>query len=131
MKTIKFLSLAGIISAVIIGSMSFQNHPVLRSEPAFIQVKDTIPQTEMNINIDVEKILSEVDKALAKIDFDKIAQQVEESLQKIDFSKMQKDIDASLKSIDWNKINLSIDSAMKNIDTKKIGDYGQSLPAFQ
>jgi hypothetical protein len=100
MKTIHFLSAAFIRSVIITGlifaSMAFQKPLNSESQKNFIQAKDTIPQNEMNINIDVDKILAEVDKSLAKIDFDKISKQVDESLQKIDFTKIQKEIDASL-----------------------------------
>ena len=109
-----------IIAGVIFSSMAFRNPFVVQNENQNIQLMDTIPNAEINVNIDVNKILAEVDKAMASINFEKIMTDVQQSLQKIDFEKMQKDIDASLKNIDWKMVNRNIDSAMKNIDYKKM-----------
>ena len=121
-----------LVAGILFSSTAFKRPSVVKTEYHVITFKDTVPDAQMNINIDIQKILSEIDKSLAKIDFDKIAEQVEASIQKIDFTKMQKDIEASLKNIDWNKINISIDSAMKNIDTKKMNeDIKKSLREAQ
>ena len=126
MKTFLFFTTTGakvvIFTGAIILSMAFQNPGNQKDKRAKMPVSDTIPKSEVIINIDIEKILAEVDKSLAAIDFDKIQKQVAESLQKIDQEKMKKDMEASLKNINWDKINLSIDSAMKNLDLKKMNE---------
>ncbi len=114
-----------IVAAIILFSMAFRNPYTPLPEANNYQKKtlakaDTIPQNDFNINIDVSKILAEVDIALSKIDFEKIAKDVELSLKKIDFTKIQKDIDASLKSIDWEKMNKDIKNSLNKIDNKKI-----------
>jgi hypothetical protein len=121
-----------VIAAVVFSSMAFRNPFLTQHQTKNVQIMDTIPDTDIHINIDVNSILAEVDKALASINFDKIMadvqlslekinvekiqQQVEQSLKQIDFEKMQKDIDASLKSIDWKKINKNLDSSMNRIN---------------
>ncbi len=129
MKSFNLISLPWrrtlIIAAVIFCSMAFRNpfSPVSKSPNLQVQsilVADTVPKDNININIDVSKILAEVDITLAKIDFEKIAKDVQLSLEKIDFAKMQKDIEASLKSIDWEKMNKDIKISLDKIDNKKI-----------
>ena len=111
-----------IIASLLFCLMAFQDPSV--SAPASpvqnVQVADTVPKSDININIDLSKILADVDVALAKIDFEKIGKEIQISLDKIDFTKMQNDIDASLKSIDWEKMNRDIQKSLKGIDTKKI-----------
>ncbi|MEP6582671.1 MAG: hypothetical protein ABJA90_00330 [Ginsengibacter sp.] len=114
-----------IIITVILCSMAFKNPSAKKQDasnlPArMIGITDTVPKTDININIDLSKILADVDVALAKIDFDKIAKDVRLSLEKIDFSKIQKDIDISLKNIDWEKMNKEIRKSLEKIDNKKI-----------
>ena len=63
-----------IIGAVIFCSMAFKNPFAAMPEPSnfqpqSIQVADTVPKSDININIDLSKILAEVDIALSKIDF--------------------------------------------------------------
>ena len=125
-----------LIAGLIFCAMSFRNPFVAENENKVAQLRDTVPDTQLNVNIDMGKILAEADKAIASIDFDKIMNDVQQSLQKInfekiqmqvqqslkqiDYAKMQKDIDASLKNIDWKMVNRNIDSSMKKIDYKKM-----------
>ena len=114
-----------VFGAVVFCSMAFRNPYTAKHEAsAFRQTKqlltDTVPKTDININIDLSKILADVDVALAKIDFEKIGKEIQLSLDKIDFTKIQNDIDASLKTIDWEKMNKDIQNSLKKIDNKKI-----------
>ena len=91
--------------------MAFRN-PFVAQEPKNIQSMDTIPNPEINLNIDVSKILAEVDKALASINFEKIMNDVQQSLQKINFGKMQmqiqNEVQQSLRQIDFEKMQKDI-----------------------
>ncbi|MEO6290313.1 MAG: hypothetical protein ABIO76_10345 [Ginsengibacter sp.] len=114
-----------IIAFVFVSSMAFRDpysgFSIDRNVRAKkTQLADTIPKNDININIDVTKILAEVDMALAKIDFEQIAKDVQLSIAKIDFEKMKKNIDASLNSIDWKKVNKDIKNSLEKIDHKKI-----------
>ncbi len=114
-----------IVTFVLISSMAFRDPYSGSSTDQIVQTEkrqltDTVPKNDININIDITKILAEVDVALAKIDFEKIAKDVQLSLSEIDFEKMQKNIDASLKSIDWKKVNKDIKNSLEKIDHKKI-----------
>lgn len=106
MKSFNFISRpyrnALVIAAILLCSMAFRNPFSPKPGPSKFnqqnfQVADTVPKSDININIDLSKILADVDIALAKIDFEKMAQDIELSLEKIDFTKMQKEIDESLK----------------------------------
>ncbi len=129
MKPFKLISLPYrrliIITGIIFISTAFRNPvytPVYTKKAAvqLIQLPDTIPKTEVSINIDFDKLMADVDLALSKIDFNQIGKSVELSLKKIDFEKMQKDIDASLKSIDWEKVNTDIKNTINKVDFDKI-----------
>ena len=87
-----------VIAGIILCSMAFRNPFAPQNETKIIQVKDTVPDTNMNINIDVSKIMAEVNKAPASIDYKKIMADVQQSLQKINFEKMQKQIELSTKA---------------------------------
>src|SRR6185437_15561883 len=90
--------------ALIFTAMAFRNpFPEASQDKAAIP-RDTVPGSQLNINIDIQKIQMEI----------------QQSLKKIDFEKMQKDIDASLKKIDWNSVNKNIDSSMRKIDYEKM-----------
>src|SRR6185312_2128138 len=107
--------------AIIFTAMAFRNPYVEVTKDKSMLPGDTVPKSQLNINIDIQKALAEANKAIASIDFSKIMNdvqvalkkidaqkiqmEIEQSLKKIDFEKMQKDIDASLKKIDWNMIN--------------------------
>ncbi len=126
MKSIKLVSKPWgktiAIASLLFCLMAFQDPfaPSPVSPVQNLQVGDTVPKTDINININLSKILADVDVALAKIDFEKIGKEIQISLDKIDFTKMQNDIDASLKSIDWGKMNKEIHNSLKKIDNKKI-----------
>lgn len=114
-----------IILGIICCSMAFRNPYSMPAGSKNIQIKniqftDTIPKNDFTINIDVSKILADIDIALSKIDFEKIANDVQLSLKRIDFAKIQKDVDASLKNIDWKKMNRDIQNSLKKIDNEKI-----------
>ena len=120
-----------LIVAIIFTAMAFRNPFAVETKSKVPTLRDTVPDTQLNININVQKALEEANKAIASIDFNKIMNdvqqalkeidmqkiqmEVQQSLKKIDFEKMQKDIDASLKNIDWNMINKNIDSSMKKL----------------
>ena len=78
------------IIALLSGSMAFRNPFTVPDETKIIHVTDTVPNSEININIDVSKILERVNQALQSINFDKIMADVQESLQKIDFKKYKR-----------------------------------------
>src|ERR1051325_5164509 len=86
-----------IIGSVIFSSMAFRNPFVAQYEPKNVQWTDTIPNSDINLNIDVSKILIEVDKALQSINVEKILADVQESLKKIDLEKMQIQIEQSIR----------------------------------
>ena len=116
---------AAIITGVFFGLMAFKDPKAPKKEAQTFQTKtikfiDTVPKMDININIDLGKIMANVDEALAKIDFEKIGKEIHLSLDKIDFTKMQEDINQSLKSIDWEKMNRDIQNSLKNLDDKKI-----------
>src|SRR5438552_3902519 len=89
-----------ILAAIIFGSLAFRNPAVIKHGNK-VAVKDTIPDTEININIDVSKMVDEVTKAIAAINFTKIMDDVQQSLQKINVQKMQAQIQESLRQVDF------------------------------
>ena len=116
---------AAIVTGIFFGLMAFKDPDTPKKQAQIFQPKtikfiDTVPKMDVNINIDLGKIMANVNEALAKIDFKKIGQDIQLSLNKIDFAKMQEDINQSLKSIDWDKMNKDIQNSLKNLDDKKI-----------
>ncbi|MDQ6763655.1 MAG: hypothetical protein M3015_13635, partial [Bacteroidota bacterium] len=88
-----------IATGIIFISMAFRDPfpspAITNSKAKIIKLLDTVPQTgNIKIEININKIMADVDLALSKIDFGQIAKSVEVSLEKINFDKMQKDIDA-------------------------------------
>src|SRR4029078_7771675 len=108
------------IVALLFGSMAFRNPFTVPEENQKIHATDTVPHSDININIDVSKILERVNQALQSINLDKIMADVQESLQKIDFNKIQTDVQQSLKQIDFEKMQKDIDASLKNIDWKMV-----------
>ena len=90
-------------------------------------VTDTLPDKNININIDMGKIMEEVRVALEKIDFEKIGRDVEASLKKIDWEKINAEINVSIEKIDWDKITKEINESIKKCDPEKQKEIQKEL----
>ena len=93
MKTIisRAFSCIGILiaSGLLFTSTAFRNPYPPDYKTRVIQVKDTFPETNMDININVQKALEETNKAIASIDFNKIMSNLQLALKNIDMQKIQ------------------------------------------
>ncbi len=101
------------VATLIVSALAFRNPYEVQNENSIVQQLDTVPNPEVNINIDMSKIMAEVNTALASINFEKIMEDVQQSLKKIDFEKMQTQIQQSLATIDYEKMQKDIETSLK------------------
>jgi hypothetical protein len=126
------LLVAAALSIVGITTMAFQDSTKQTTPPqapVTLANTDTVPDKHITIDVDVDKIMKEVDKQLEtvqknlkEIQWEKISNDLEKSLKEIDLDKIKNEVTASLDKVDMNKIKKEIESSLKEINTVKIND---------